>query len=124
MILTSEKNTAESLSVAPLGAFGAISLTVGKYGIGSLIPLFKLILTFYVTAFVFVAVVLGAVARMAGFTIAAVRLRTCSPAADSATPNMTDTKRMGSVSPFANASKNDTGMMPTRNPVSPSRCSD
>ena len=54
---------------APVGAFGAISFTVGKYGIASLIPLFKLILTFYVTAFIFVAVVLGTVARMAGFGV-------------------------------------------------------
>jgi aerobic C4-dicarboxylate transport protein len=54
---------------APVGAFGAISFTVGKYGIASLIPLFKLILTFYVTAFIFVAVVLGTVARMAGFSV-------------------------------------------------------
>lgn len=54
---------------APAGAFGAISFTVGKYGIASLIPLFKLILTFYVTAFIFIAVVLGTVARMAGFSV-------------------------------------------------------
>jgi aerobic C4-dicarboxylate transport protein len=54
---------------APAGAFGAISFTVGKYGIASLIPLFKLILTFYVAAFIFVAVVLGTVARMAGFSV-------------------------------------------------------
>jgi aerobic C4-dicarboxylate transport protein len=54
---------------APLGAFGAISFTVGKYGIASLVPLLKLILTFYVTAFVFVAVVLGAVSRLAGFNV-------------------------------------------------------
>lgn len=55
--------------VAPLGAFGAIAFTVGKYGIESLIPLFKLILVFYVTAFVFVAVVLGGVAKLAGFNV-------------------------------------------------------
>jgi len=54
---------------APVGVFGAISFTVGKYGIASLIPLFKLILTFYATAFIFVAVVLGTVARMAGFSV-------------------------------------------------------
>lgn len=54
---------------APVGAFGAISFTVGTYGIASLIPLFKLILTFYLTAFVFVSVVLGAVARMSGFSV-------------------------------------------------------
>ncbi|MBI0325765.1 dicarboxylate/amino acid:cation symporter [Burkholderia plantarii] len=55
--------------VAPAGAFGAISFTVGKYGIASLIPLFKLILTFYVTAFAFVAIVLAAVARLSGFSV-------------------------------------------------------
>jgi aerobic C4-dicarboxylate transport protein len=54
---------------APVDAFGAISFTVGKYGIASLLPLLKLILTFYVTAFVFVAVALGSVARLAGFKV-------------------------------------------------------
>ncbi|WP_346830821.1 C4-dicarboxylate transporter DctA [Pseudomonas abietaniphila] len=55
--------------VAPLGAFGAIAFTTGKYGIGSMLPLFKLIGTFYLTAFVFVACVLGGIARLAGFSI-------------------------------------------------------
>ncbi|MFJ5295458.1 C4-dicarboxylate transporter DctA [Pseudomonas sp. NPDC088368] len=55
--------------VAPLGAFGAIAFTTGKYGIGSMLPLLKLIGTFYLTAFVFVACVLGAIARLAGFSI-------------------------------------------------------
>jgi aerobic C4-dicarboxylate transport protein len=54
---------------APLGAFGAISFTVGRYGIASLVPLLKLILTFYVTAIVFVVVILGAVARLSGFNV-------------------------------------------------------
>lgn len=54
---------------APLGAFGAIAFTVGRYGIGSLVPLIKLIGAFYLTAFVFVAVVLGTIARLAGFNI-------------------------------------------------------
>ncbi|ACO77183.1 C4-dicarboxylate transport protein [Azotobacter vinelandii CA] len=55
--------------VAPLGALGAIAFTVGKYGLGSLVPLLKLIGTFYFTAFVFVACVLGSIARQAGFSI-------------------------------------------------------
>jgi aerobic C4-dicarboxylate transport protein len=54
---------------APIGAFGAMAFTVGKYGISSLGPLAKLILTFYATAIVFVFVVLGAVARVCGFRI-------------------------------------------------------
>jgi aerobic C4-dicarboxylate transport protein len=54
---------------APIGAFGAMAFTVGKYGIVALGPLAKLIGTFYVTSIVFVLVVLGAVARMAGFGI-------------------------------------------------------
>jgi aerobic C4-dicarboxylate transport protein len=54
---------------APLGAFGAMAFTVGKYGIASLGPLVKLIGTFYVTSIVFVVVVLGAVALIAGFNI-------------------------------------------------------
>ncbi|MGE8368148.1 dicarboxylate/amino acid:cation symporter [Cupriavidus sp.] len=55
--------------VAPLGAFGAMAFTIGKYGLGSLVPLLKLIGTFYFTAIVFVVVVLGAVARLTGFNI-------------------------------------------------------
>jgi len=54
---------------APIGAFGAMAFTVGKYGIASLGPLAKLIATFYVTATFFVLVVLGLIARAAGFGI-------------------------------------------------------
>ncbi len=54
---------------APLGAFGAMAFTVGKYGIASLGPLAKLILTFYATCIVFVLVVMGGAARVAGFGI-------------------------------------------------------
>jgi aerobic C4-dicarboxylate transport protein len=54
---------------APIGAFGAMAFTIGKYGISSLGPLAKLILTFYVTAIVFVFLVLGSVARVCGFRI-------------------------------------------------------
>jgi aerobic C4-dicarboxylate transport protein len=54
---------------APIGAFGAMAFTVGKYGIVSLGPLVKLIGTFYLTSILFVLVVLGAVARIAGFGI-------------------------------------------------------
>lgn len=52
--------------VAPIGAFGAIAFTIGKYGVGSLLPLLKLVATFYITAFFFVAVVLGSIAGMPG----------------------------------------------------------
>ncbi|WP_423192752.1 dicarboxylate/amino acid:cation symporter [Cupriavidus sp. H18C2] len=55
--------------VAPIGAFGAMAFTIGKYGLGSLVPLLKLIGTFYFTAIVFVLVVLGTVARFTGFSI-------------------------------------------------------
>jgi len=54
---------------APIGAFGAMAFTIGKYGIASLGPLAKLIATFYVTATFFVLVVLGLIARAAGFRI-------------------------------------------------------
>jgi aerobic C4-dicarboxylate transport protein len=54
---------------APIGAFGAMAFTVGKYGITSLGPLLKLILTFYATCGVFVFVILGVVAWFAGFSI-------------------------------------------------------
>jgi aerobic C4-dicarboxylate transport protein len=54
---------------APIGAFGAMAFTIGKYGIGTLIDLGTLIATFYVTSLFFVVVVLGAVARYNGFSI-------------------------------------------------------
>jgi aerobic C4-dicarboxylate transport protein len=54
---------------APIGAFGAMAFTVGKYGIASLGPMFKLIVTFYFTCILFVVIVLGVVARAAGFGI-------------------------------------------------------
>ncbi len=54
---------------APLGAFGAMAFTIGKYGLASLGPLAKLIGTFYVTSILFVLIVLGAIARAAGFNI-------------------------------------------------------
>src|SRR6202030_230571 len=54
---------------APLGAFGAMAYTIGKFGMGSLKPLFGLIATFYVTGALFVCVVMGAISRWAGFNI-------------------------------------------------------
>jgi aerobic C4-dicarboxylate transport protein len=54
---------------APIGAFGAMAFTIGKYGFASLGPLVKLIATFWVTSILFVLIVLGAVAAMAGFSI-------------------------------------------------------
>jgi aerobic C4-dicarboxylate transport protein len=54
---------------APIGAFGAMAFTVGKYGILSLGPLLRLILTFYATCGFFVFVILGAIAWAAGFSI-------------------------------------------------------
>jgi len=49
--------------LAPLGAFGAMAFTVGKYGVGSLAGMLKLMVAFYVTGALFVVVVLGAVCR-------------------------------------------------------------
>jgi aerobic C4-dicarboxylate transport protein len=54
---------------APIGAFGAMAFTVGKYGIASLGPLAKLVGTFYITSILFVLIILGAVAWIAGFSI-------------------------------------------------------
>jgi aerobic C4-dicarboxylate transport protein len=54
------------MRLAPLGAFGAIAFTVGKYGIGTLQQLGLLILCFYITSILFIAIVLGAAARWAG----------------------------------------------------------
>jgi aerobic C4-dicarboxylate transport protein len=57
------------MRLAPIGAFGAMAYTVGQFGIASLTHLGELIITFYLTAIVFVVVVLGLIARMAGFNI-------------------------------------------------------
>ena len=54
---------------APIGAFGAMAFTIGQYGIGTIVNLAQLVLTFYATALLFVVVVLGLVARLAGFSI-------------------------------------------------------
>ena len=57
------------VKLAPIGAFGAMAFTIGQYGIGKVVDLAWLVGTFYVTAFLFVVVVLGAIARVAGFSI-------------------------------------------------------
>ena len=57
------------VKLAPLGAFGAMAFTIGKYGTGALVNLGALIATFYATSVLFVVVVLGAVAALAGFSI-------------------------------------------------------
>lgn len=54
---------------APIGAFGAMAFTIGQYGIGTLANLAELIVTFYLTSLAFVLVVLGLIARGAGFSI-------------------------------------------------------
>ncbi|THF48067.1 dicarboxylate/amino acid:cation symporter [Allorhizobium terrae] len=59
------------MKAAPVGAFGAMAFTIGKYGIGSVTNLAYLIATFYVTSLLFVLVVLGAVARYNKFSILA-----------------------------------------------------
>ena len=57
------------MKAAPIGAFGAMAFTIGKYGLDALLPLAKLMGSFYLTCFLFVAVVLGAIARFTGFSI-------------------------------------------------------
>ena len=57
------------MKLAPVGAFGAIAFTIGKYGIASLASLAALVGTFYLTSLLFVLVVLGAMARLCGFSI-------------------------------------------------------
>jgi aerobic C4-dicarboxylate transport protein len=57
------------MRLAPIGAFGAMAFTVGRYGIGSLISLGKLMAGVYVTCALFVLVVLGAIAAATGFSI-------------------------------------------------------
>ena len=57
------------VKVAPLGAFGAMAFTVGAYGLGALNKLLALMAGFYLTAGLFVIVVLGSIARLSGFSI-------------------------------------------------------
>ncbi len=57
------------MKLAPIGAFGAMAFTVGKYGLAALMPLMALMGTFYLTCIVFVVVVLGLIARVVGFNI-------------------------------------------------------
>ena len=57
------------MRVAPVGAFGAMAFTIGKYGVAALANLAGLVATFYLTSLLFVLVVLGTVARLAGFSI-------------------------------------------------------
>ncbi len=57
------------MKAAPIGAFGAMAFTIGKYGLGSLLSLGKLMGTFYLTCLLFIFVVLGSIARAHGFSI-------------------------------------------------------
>jgi len=57
------------MKVAPIGAFGAMAFTIGKYGVVSLLSLGKLMGTFYLTCLVFILVVLGTIAYAHGFSI-------------------------------------------------------
>jgi aerobic C4-dicarboxylate transport protein len=57
------------MKVAPIGAFGAMAYTIGKYGVGTLVSLGSLMVGFYATCLIFVFVVLGLVARFTGFSI-------------------------------------------------------
>ncbi len=57
------------MKAAPIGAFGAMAFTIGKFGLASLLPLMKLMGSFYLTCLLFIIVVLGAIAKMTGFSI-------------------------------------------------------
>jgi aerobic C4-dicarboxylate transport protein len=57
------------MKLAPVGAFGAMAFTVGKFGLSSLGPLLKLIVTFYLTSLLFVVLVLGLICSACGFSI-------------------------------------------------------
>ncbi len=60
---------------APIGAFGAMAFTIGKYGLASLGPLLRLIASFWVTSILFVIIVFGGVAWVAGFSLLKFLLR-------------------------------------------------
>lgn len=57
------------MKLAPIGAFGAMAFTIGKYGVLSLLPLAKLMGSFYLTCVLFIVIVLGFIARLTGFSI-------------------------------------------------------
>ena len=57
------------MKVAPIGAFGAMAFTIGKYGVASLLSLGALMATFYATCLIFIFVVLGSIARFNGFSV-------------------------------------------------------
>lgn len=57
------------MKAAPIGAFGAMAFTIGKYGVGTLLSLGELMACFYVTCLVFVFAVFGTIARLCGFSI-------------------------------------------------------
>ncbi|MBY0381859.1 MAG: dicarboxylate/amino acid:cation symporter [Xanthobacteraceae bacterium] len=57
------------VQVAPIGAFGAMAFTIGSFGLGALVNLGYLIVTFYIASLLFVLVVLGLIARAFGFSI-------------------------------------------------------
>ncbi|PTT78004.1 C4-dicarboxylate transporter DctA [Pelomonas sp. HMWF004] len=57
------------MKVAPIGAFGAMAFTIGKYGVGSLVSLAKLMGAFYATCLIFIFLVLGTIAKVHGFSV-------------------------------------------------------
>lgn len=57
------------MQAAPIGAFGAIAFTIGKYGLGVLVQLGWLVGSFYLTSLLFVLVILGAMCRLCGFSV-------------------------------------------------------
>ena len=63
------KSVSIVMKAAPIGAFGAMAFTIGRYGVGTLANLAMLVATFYFTSLFFVIVVLGTVAKFAGFSI-------------------------------------------------------
>lgn len=57
------------MKVAPIGTFGAMSFTIGKYGLGSLVSLGQLMLSFYTTCLLFIFLALGSVMKLTGFSL-------------------------------------------------------
>ncbi|MDQ1914894.1 cation:dicarboxylase symporter family transporter [Paenibacillus sp. GD4] len=64
--------TNQIMKFAPIGVFGLIGMTVSKFGVGSLLPLGKLVLAVYVGMFLFVAIILGLIAKLCGTSLMAI----------------------------------------------------
>ena len=78
------------MRLAPIGAFGAMAFTIGKYGVGTLVQLGQLIICFYITCILFVVLVLGSIAKATGYIREELLIVLGTSSSESALPRMLD----------------------------------